>query len=92
MADFHHPGDLYFPNQGNRGWIEEDPKEVMEEFEEEEINEEEEEDGDSDVESKVIDPPYMAREPTHRLGYNGTTPLGIRSRAMEPTPGTTSTV
>ena len=34
MAQFHMPGDPYFPNQGNGGWIEEDlgedPEEVME--------------------------------------------------------------
>ena len=24
MAGFHHPGDPYFPNQGNNGWLEEE--------------------------------------------------------------------
>ena len=27
MAGFHHPGDPYFPNQGNNGWLEEEPAE-----------------------------------------------------------------
>ena len=26
MAGFHHHGDLYFPNEGNAGWLEEEPK------------------------------------------------------------------
>ena len=30
MAGFHLPGDPYFPNQGNGGWIEEDPEEILE--------------------------------------------------------------
>ena len=80
MASFHHPGDPYFPNQGNGGWIEEDPKEDPKEIEEEEIDEEiddeEEEDDDWDAESKVINPPYMARVPTHHLGPNAQHPLG----------------
>ena len=36
MASFHHPGDPYFPNQGNNGWLEES----KEDPEEEEIEEE----------------------------------------------------
>ena len=31
MAGFHHPGDPYFPNQGNNGWLEEEPEEDPEE-------------------------------------------------------------
>ena len=27
MAGFHHPGDPYFPNQGNNGWLEEEEPE-----------------------------------------------------------------
>ena len=27
MAGFHFPGNPYFPNQGNNGWIEADPEE-----------------------------------------------------------------
>ena len=60
MVGFHHPRDPYVPNQGNGGWIEEDPeedpKEPMEdleeptEFEEEDINEEIEEDHEEEVE------------------------------------------
>ena len=34
MAGFHLPGDPYYPNQGNGGWIEEDPEEDPEEIEE----------------------------------------------------------
>ena len=31
MAGFHFLGDPYFPNQGNTGWIVEDPEENSEE-------------------------------------------------------------
>ena len=41
MAGFHLPGDPYYPNQGNGGWIEEDPEEDPEEIEEEAEEEEE---------------------------------------------------
>ena len=44
-----------------------------EEFEEE-PEEEEQEEEESNVESKIINPPYVTRVPEHRLGYNGTTP------------------
>ena len=47
-------------------------EESEEEFEEE-VEEDEEED-ESYAESKVIDPPYMARVPTHHWGYNDPTP------------------
>ena len=46
MAGFHIPGDPYYPNQGNSGWLEEDPEEDPEEVEEEEEPMEEEEDAD----------------------------------------------
>ena len=69
MACFHHPGDPYFPIQGNEGWTVEDPKEDPEEILEEEEDE-------SHVEFEVIDPPYIARVPAHRWGYNGPTPRG----------------
>ena len=48
MAGFHLPGDPYYPNQGNGGWIEEDPEELFEE----ELGEDPEEDlgGDEDEE------------------------------------------
>ncbi|KAL7609814.1 hypothetical protein Lser_V15G14034 [Lactuca serriola] len=44
MAGFHLPGDPYFPNQGNDGWIVEDPEEDSEEepMEDEETMEDEE--------------------------------------------------
>lgn len=79
MAGFHHPRDPYFPNQGNKGWIvedrDEDPEEILEEDSEEEAEfEVKEEEDESDTGSKVIDPPYMARIPAHRWGYNGRTP------------------
>ncbi|XP_023760111.1 uncharacterized protein LOC111908524 [Lactuca sativa] len=61
--------------KGNGGWIEEDPKEMLEEEPEEEFEKEieEEEDEESDAESEVINPPYVARVPAHHLGYNGPT-------------------
>ena len=39
MAGFHLPGDPYFPNQGNAGWIEEEPEELIEEDPEEDPEE-----------------------------------------------------
>ena len=87
MVGFHFLGDPYFPNQGNRRWIEEDPEEdpevqreedleeQMEDVEEEDDNSKEEE--DSDVESKVINPPYVARVPMYRQGYQGPTPCWV---------------
>ncbi|KAL7611779.1 uncharacterized protein LOC128132329 [Lactuca sativa] len=30
MAGFHHPGDPYFPNQGNNEWLDEEPEEDAE--------------------------------------------------------------
>ena len=71
MAGFHLPGDPYYPNQGNGGWIEEDPEEDPEEIEEEveeefevEVGEEFEVDEEiveissgTDSEPEVYDPP-----------------------------------
>lgn len=70
MAGFHLPGDPYYPNQGNGGWIEEDPEEIEEEVEEEfevevgeefevdeEVEEEEEAASGTDSEPEVINPP-----------------------------------
>ena len=53
-----------------------EPMEDLEEGEfDEEVNEEEdEEEDDSDADSEVIDPPYMARVPAHRMGPNGPMP------------------
>ena len=42
MDGFHHPGDPYFPNQGNNGWLEESDEEPEEEPEEDPEEEEEE--------------------------------------------------
>ena len=36
MAGHHLPGDPYFPNHGNQGWIVEDPEEDPEEDSDEE--------------------------------------------------------
>ena len=103
MTNFHHPGDPYFPNQGNEGRIVEDPKEdpeeILEEESEEEVEEEveeeeEEEEDESGMESEVIDPPYMAR--VHALLFTvgaimALRPLGIRPGEMEPISGATPT-
>ncbi|XP_052622650.1 M phase phosphoprotein 10-like [Lactuca sativa] len=106
MAGFHIPGDPYFPNQGNAGWIEEepeqqieedpeedpkedpeeDPEEESEEEQEEEEEDEEEEEEDDDIvmieneieeELEVFNPPYIARVPAHRFGYNGPEPRWV---------------
>lgn len=54
----------------------EDLEEIPEDESEEEVDKEidEEEEDDSDAKYEVIDPPYMARVPAHRWGYNGPTP------------------
>ena len=71
MAGSPLPGDPYYPNQGNDGWIEEDPEEDPDEIEEEveeefevEVGEEFEVDEEiveitsgTDSEPEVIDPP-----------------------------------
>ena len=49
MAGFHMLGDPYFPNQGNGGWIEEDPEEDPEEL----VEAEEAEDGRSQKRSQI---------------------------------------
>ena len=49
MAGFHVPGDPYFPNQGNGGWIEQDPDKDLEELMEEEPEEEPQEDSEEDL-------------------------------------------
>lgn len=51
MVGFHLPRDLYFPNQGNNGWIEEEPEEEPDEDPEEEPEEE------SEQEEKIEDGP-----------------------------------
>ena len=76
MAGFHIPGDPYYPNQVNEGWIEDDPKEdseeeILEEEPEEESKEDPEEDpdegseeegdgGSTDSEREVLNPPRGA--------------------------------
>lgn len=86
MAGFHIPGDPYFPNQGNGGWLggepEEDPKEVFEEEPEEDPNEEPEEDEEeesedeeeSEEEPEIFNPPYLARVPANRFDHIGPIP------------------
>ena len=43
MTGFHIPGDHYYPNKGNGGWIEEDPEEDPEEVSKEDPKEDPEE-------------------------------------------------
>ncbi|XP_052625817.1 uncharacterized protein LOC128132863 [Lactuca sativa] len=52
MAGFHHPGDPYFPNQGNNGWLEESEEEP-EEDPEEESEEEPEEESEGELEAEA---------------------------------------
>ena len=72
MAGFHHPGDPYYPNQGNEGWIVDDP-------EEEPMEDEEEEDSDSSAsEPEVINPSAVrppSVQPPFRMGFHGTNPI-----------------
>ncbi|KAI3723373.1 hypothetical protein L2E82_34896 [Cichorium intybus] len=48
MAGFHLPGDPYFPDEGNNGWLNGDPEEDFEEDPEEDIEEDPEEDFEED--------------------------------------------
>ena len=69
MAGFYPPGDPYYPNQGNGGWVEEDPEE-----DEEPIELEEGDDSRTDLEPEVIDPP-AAQPPVVRRNFQGPTPV-----------------
>ena len=55
MAGFHLPGDPYFPNQGNGGWIEEEPEEDLEEMFKEEPEEDPEEAEEEEPEEDEIE-------------------------------------
>ena len=65
MTGFHIPGDHYYPNKGNGGWIEEDPEEDPKDISEEDPHEdpeEEEEDADdegTESEPEVYNPPRV---------------------------------
>jgi len=67
MAGFHHPGDPYFPNQGNGGWIEDDPEEDEEPIE---VGD----DSGTDSEPEVIDPPPI-QPPVFVRNFQGPTPV-----------------
>ena len=69
MAGFHHPNDPYYPNQGNGGWIEEDPEE-----DEEPIELDEGDDSGTDSEPEVINPP-APQPPVHVRNFQGPTPV-----------------
>ncbi|KAI3708647.1 hypothetical protein L2E82_37958 [Cichorium intybus] len=99
MAGFHLPGDPYFPEEGNGGWLNEEPEEEPEEVPEEEPEEASEEedqweDEDSDDGFEVIDPRYPVRDihappqsPTFRIrSQNGlsTYACGAENRAWFP--------
>ena len=68
MAGYPPPGDPYFPNQGNNGWIEDDPQEDPEEDSEEESS-----DG-TDSEPEVYNPPQGVQRPVARQHFQGPTP------------------
>ncbi|KAI3510484.1 hypothetical protein L1887_17521 [Cichorium endivia] len=74
MAGFHLPGDPYFLDEGNNGWLDEEPEEDPEEGQEEDEEMEEE---DSEAESKVSDPRFPIREhnaPPPPPSFQGQTP------------------
>ncbi|KAL7610703.1 serine/threonine-protein phosphatase 4 regulatory subunit 2-like [Lactuca sativa] len=80
LAGFHLPGDPYFPNEGNAGWleakpedmIEEDPEEDAEEDPEEEEEEVEEEEEEDEEEGPEVYDPLPAHAPAR--DYPGPTP------------------
>ena len=68
MVGFHVPGDPYLPNQGNGGWIEDEPEDdhvvpIEEDFEEEDEKDIQE---DFDSEPEVYNPPQFAQNPNPR--------------------------
>ena len=66
MAGYHLPGDPYYPNHGNEGWVVEDP--------EEDTDEEPFEDSESsgtDTEPPVYNPPKAIPPPPVRKRYQG---------------------
>ena len=74
MAGYPPPGDPYFSDQGNYGWIEEDPEEIVEK-EEEPMKEEEEEDSDgSDTTPEVYNPPPTVQHTVIGQDFQGPTP------------------
>ena len=84
MAGFHLPGDPYFPDQRNGGWLGADPEEdnsvVLEEEDFEESFKEENEDEmqeDSDSEPEVYNPPQVVQNPNPRQDFQGPTPLWV---------------
>lgn len=62
MAGFDLPRVPCPPNQGNEGWIVEDPEEDYEDISEEEEDEEEVEE-DTDSEHEVYNPPQVVQNP-----------------------------
>ena len=63
MAGFHHPGDPYYPNQGNGERIENDPEEGMQE------------ESDSDPENNNLPLTAPIQNPNPRPEFHGSTPL-----------------
>ncbi|XP_023764489.1 uncharacterized protein LOC111913002 [Lactuca sativa] len=57
MAGFHLPGDPYFPNQGNVGWVKEEPEQQIEDDPEENPKEEPEEDPEEEPEKEHEEDP-----------------------------------
>lgn len=75
MAGFYFPRDPYFPDEGNKVWLDEELEEDPEEGQEED---EEMEEGDSDTESEVSDPHIPVRDrhaPLPEPSYQDPTPV-----------------
>ena len=73
MVGFHLPGDLYFPNQGNRGWLEDELEENPEIPLGDDFAENFSEDDDSG--SEAYNPLPVAQNPNPRQNFQGPTPL-----------------
>ena len=73
MAGFHIPGDPYFPNHGNAGWLEDEPEDdhpiPLDDHEAEGFS-----DG-SDSEPEVNNLPPADQNPDPRPAFQGPTPL-----------------
>ena len=73
MAGFHHPDDPYYPNQGNGGWLDEEPEDdhpiPLDDHRAEGFSD------DSDSEPEVNNLPLAAPNPNPRPVFQGPTPM-----------------
>ena len=75
MAGFHLPGDPYFPNQGNGGWLDEEPEDDHQIPLDDQSAEGFSDSSDSDPEVNNL--PLVAPNPNPRPTFQGPTPMWV---------------